>query len=227
MRSHFVTILLTVLTVMMSALAGCSGVSPAVNVAGRTPAPAQTPTPQAGMTPTASTATPSLSSTGAPDARLTSNCLLLDSRDIASLFSSAEVMKPVYQLSQVNHVIFSAENISATESSCINYAFHQPGSKDGEMLQVTYWVDVPDRATASAWARIWTDARSKAAQAVPGIGEDAFYDHGRLTFKEGNAYVTLEAVGSKLNADTQAGAAQQIAIEKQLALDASKRASSS
>jgi hypothetical protein len=225
MSKRFVAILLITL---MYALAGCVGVNPATNAAGRTLTPVRTPTLPAGTTPLTSTATPSLTPTEMPYARLTNNCLLLDSRDIAGLFSSyhAEVMKPVHQVSQLNHVIFSAENVSATESSCIFYAFHQPGSMNGEMLQVTYWVDVPDQATASAWATVWADAKSK-AQVLPGIGEDAFYDHGRLTFKEGNVYVTLEAVGSRLNVDTQASATQQIAIEKQLALDASNRVSSS
>ena len=186
--------------------------------------PAATSIPQATMGPVEPTLAPSPPSEGATNYRLTNNCSLLNSRDIASFYSSAEVMAPVHKVSQVNHVVFSTESISATESSCIDYAFHKPGSKDMELLQVTYWVDIPGQATSSAWAKVWTDARLKATQAVPNIGEDAFYHNGRLTFKEGDVYVTLEAVGTNLNTDTQAGVTQQIEIEKQLALDASSRA---
>ncbi len=82
------------------------------------------------------------------------------------------------------------------------------------MLQVTYWVDAPDQATSSAWTQVWADARLKAAQAVSGVGEGAFDDHGRLTFKMGGSYVTIEAVGTSLNTDTPAGAASRNAIEK-------------
>ncbi len=214
----------TTLFVLLLAAAGCSGVNPAVNVSGGTSSPEPTPTSQAGL----NQAIPNPSSSPAPEKttvyHLTSYCALLNSRDIASLFSSAEVMKPVHQVSRVNHTVFSTENVSATESSCINYAFHRPGSNEGEMLQVTYWVDVPEHATASAWAQLWTDAKSKAAQAISDIGEDAFYENGRLTFKEGNVYVTLEAVGTYLNTSTQAGVTQQMEIEKQLARDASNRA---
>jgi hypothetical protein len=207
------------------ALAGCTGVNRAANGSSTTPVPSYgyiQPT----ITPAPPTPTPTPLSVKGTEALLTNNCLLLDSHDIASLFSSAEVMQPLLQVHQVNHVIFSTENISATEASCLDYAFHLPGSMNGEMLQVTYWTDVPNGTPASTWAKVWTDAKSQAAQAVPGIGDDAFYNHGRLTFKDGPIYVTLEVKGTKLNTDTSVGVTQQITIEKQLALDAFNRATS-
>jgi hypothetical protein len=151
------------------------------------------------------------------------SCSLLTSRDVASLFSSAEVEGPKHQVSQVNHLVFSTAAISATESSCIYYTFHEPGSKDMELLQVTYWVDIPEQAAPSAWAQVWVDASSKAGQTVSGIGDGAFYNDGRLTFKKGSLYVTIEIVGTNLNTDTSAGVNQQIEMEKRIALDALSR----
>ncbi|MEJ2555173.1 MAG: hypothetical protein P8186_02855 [Anaerolineae bacterium] len=126
-------------------------------------------------------------------------------------------------MSQVNHLVFSKATISATESSCVYYVFHEPGSKDMELLQVTYWVDRPDQAAPSAWAQVWVDARATAAQAVSGIGDGAFYHDGRLTFKKGSLYVTIEIVDTNLNTDTSAGAHQQIEMEKRIALDTLSR----
>ena len=223
MNKRFVTTLFVLLFVA----AGCSGVNPVSNSIGRIPTAAPTATSQAVANLAISTLTPSPAPEGTAAYRLTNYCDLLDSHDIASLFSSAEVMKPVHQVNQVKHVIFSTEGVSATESSCINYAFHQPGSKNAKMLQVTYWVDIPDRAAAGAWAKVWTDAKAQAAQTVSNTGEDAFYNQGRLTFKEGDIYVTLEAVGTYLNTDTQAGVTQQVEIEKQLAHAAANRATPS
>ena len=51
---------------------------------------------------------------------------------------------------------------------------------------------------------------------MPGLGADAFYANGRLTFRQSGVYVTVEA----LNQDTSAGTGQQINLEKQIALDA-------
>jgi hypothetical protein len=97
-----------------------------------------------GATPTAATlanpaAGPSPASTGTGQPDLTSRCSLLDSRDVASLFSSAEVEGPVHQVGVVSHPIF------ATESSGIYHVFHRPGSMDTELLQVIYGVDAAGR----------------------------------------------------------------------------------
>jgi len=155
--------------------------------------------------------------------RITNKCDLLNSHDLAGLFPSAEVTRPVHQLSQVNHLSFSQEKISSREASCVYYDFHRPGSKDMEMLQVTYWVDVPDQAAPEAWNQVWADARREADQVVPNIGDDAFYKQGRLAIKKGGIYLTIEVIGTKLNTDSREGTNQQIEIEKQLALDALSR----
>jgi hypothetical protein len=175
--SLFIGVLFTV--------SGCGGAHPSSGAEGKIPAPTATPTNQATVGPSEATL-----------ARLMNSCNLLTSRDVASLFSSAEVEGPKHQVSQVNHLVFSTAAISATESSCIYYVFHEPGSKDMELLQVTYWLDIPEQATPSAWAQVWVDASSKAGQTVSGIGDGAFYNDGRLTFKKSSLYVTIEIVGT-------------------------------
>ncbi len=213
--SLFIGVLFTV--------SGCGGAHPSSGAEGKTPAPAATPTNQATVGTSQATLVPSPQPEGTASYRLMNSCNLLNSRDVASLFSSAEVEGPKHQVSQVNHLVFSTETISATESSCIYYVFYKPGSKDMELLQVTYWVDIPDQAAPSAWAQVWVDARSKAVQAVSGIGDDAFYNDGRLTFKKGSLYVTIEIVGTNLKTDSSAGVNQQIEMEKRIALDALSR----
>ncbi len=156
---------------------------------------------------------------------ITSTCSLLNSYDLASLYTThTEVIRPTPQVSQVNHSVFSTQNVSADEISCVYYVFHLPGSATGQVLQVSYWVDTPDQATPAAWAQVWTDASSRAAQSVSGIGQGAFYADGRLTFKKGDYYMTIEVVGTSdtLNTSTPAGADEQLKIEKQVALDALK-----
>jgi hypothetical protein len=206
-------------------IAGCSGVKALSTAEGRTPAPAATPTLQATVLPE-----PTVVSSPKPVAttvdRLTNTCNLLDSRDVASLFSSAEVEGPLHKVDQVNHLIFSTETISATESSCVYYVFHRPGKKDEQFLQITYWVDVPAQATSRAWARVGADATAKAAQTVSGVGGGTFYDNSLLTFENGGAYVTIGIVDTNLNLDTNAGVQQEIAMEKQIALDAQSRLAS-
>jgi hypothetical protein len=201
----------------------CGGAHPPSGTEGKTPTPAATPTNPATVGPSEAPLVPSPQPEGTMSYRLMNSCNLLSSRDLASLFSSAEVEEPKHQVRQVNHLVFSTATISATESSCVYYVFHKPGSKDMEMLQVTYWVDIPDQAAPSAWAQVWVDARSKAGQAVSGIGDDAFYNDGRLTFKKDSLYVAIEIVGTNLNTDTSAGVNQQIEMEKRMALDALSR----
>jgi hypothetical protein len=155
--------------------------------------------------------------------RATNTCDLLTSRDLASFFSSAEVEGPTHQVGPVSQIIFSTQSISATQSACVYYVFHQPGSRDMVMLQVTYWVDVPAQVPGAAWAQIWTDASSGAAQTLSGIGDGAFYNDGRLTFKKDNLYLTVEVVGTALDTNTSVGQQQQLDMEKQVALDALSR----
>jgi hypothetical protein len=222
MKKRFVVVVCVGLALTMTA---CSTINPAANARSTPIAALMTSTPQPSVTPPPPSPTPSPLPPKALDTLLTNNCLLLNSHDIASLYAThTEVQNPVLQTGVVTHAIFSTEKVTATQSSCINYAFHLPGSIDGEMLQVTYWVDVPAATPASAWAKLWTDASAQAAQTISGIGDGAFFSHGRLTFKDGDLYITLEAIGTKLNTDTSVGVTQQITIEKQLALDAFNRA---
>jgi hypothetical protein len=150
---------------------------------------------------------------------LTASCELLSSRDAASFFSTAEVEGPTHSASVVNHPVFTTQPISATESSCIYYVFHLPGSKDMKLLQITYWVDLPHQVAASVWAQAWVDASAAVTQTVSGIGEGAFFHGGRLSFKQDSTYLTVEAIGTDLQTDTSAGLAQQMEIEKTVAQD--------
>jgi hypothetical protein len=179
------------------------------------------PSPGAEATPTpaAATATPPPVVPEPTVSLWMSTCQLLDSRDLAHFYTSAEVPEPVHQAGDVDHPIFSTESISATESSCIFLVFHRPGHTDQKFLQVTYWIDLAGPVSPEAWAQVWADAQAQAAQTVPGVGEGAFYSGGRLTFKKGSVYVTIEVIGTDVTTDTSAGIAQQIEMEKQMALD--------
>ena len=202
-------------------IAGCSSVKASSTV------PTATPSNQATVLPEPTVVPSPLPQATTVD-QLTSQCTLLDSQDFAGLFTpaTAEKIGPVHAVGPVNHTIFSPETISATESSCVYYVYHRPGKTDEKFLQVTYWVDVPDQATPVAWALVGADARTKAARTVSGIGGDAFYENGMLTFESGNIYVTIGIVNTDLNTATTAGASQLIAMEKQLALHAQSSLSS-
>jgi hypothetical protein len=148
-------------------------------------------------------------------------CDLLNSRDLANLFTShAEVILPKPQINDVEHPIFSTGHASGTETSCVYYAFYHPGSKSEVMLQVNYWLDVPaPTASAEAWSQDWAQAKSVATQTISGLGNEAFFNNGQLTFKMDNWYVTVEATETDLDLKTPVGVNQQVAIEKQIAID--------
>jgi hypothetical protein len=204
------------------AAAGCSGARSTSSPGLLTPTSEPTQATRITPSPSGPIATPNQSST---DSLITSRCSLLDSYDLANLYTThTEVVLPTPQVSQVNHVAFSTQSVSADEISCVYYVFHMPGSVNEQVLQVSYWVDTPARATPAAWAKVWTEASSSASQAISGIGEGAFYEAGKLTFKKGDFYVTIEVVGTSdtLNTSTPAGMADQLKIEKQVALDALK-----
>jgi hypothetical protein len=211
------------------AAAGCSGARGTSSLGFLTPT--FEPTQAARITPSSfePITTPAPSPTTSPqsstDSLITSRCSLLDSYDLANLYTThTEVVLPTPQVSQVNHVAFSTQSVSADEISCVYYVFHLPGSVNEQVLQVSYWVDTPARATPAAWAQVWTEASSSASQAISGIGQGAFYEAGKLTFKKGDFYVTIEVVGTSdtLNTSTPAGLTDQLKIEKQIALDALK-----
>jgi hypothetical protein len=200
-------LLVAILSVgLLFAAAGCAIVTPSPTMGEMSPTPGPSPLPQATLF-----------------FRVTNSCDLLTGRELARFFSSAQVEGPTHQVGPVNQLIFSTPSISATESSCVYYVFHQPDSKDMVMLQVTYWVDVPAQAPGVARAQIWMDASSGAAQTLPGIGEGAFYNNGRVTFKKDSICVTVEVLSTALDTNTSAGQQQQLDMEKQVALDALSR----
>jgi len=54
-----------------------------------------------------------------------------------------------------------------------------------------------------------------------GGGDDAFYDsghNGRLTFKKGYAFVTMEVLGTKVDTSTPTGRNEQLEMEKNMEL---------
>jgi hypothetical protein len=202
MRRSMINIpLMAVLLIIITA---CNTAMPPIKAQSDTPTPQDTAT---------SAAQPTPESTQVYE--LTTFCNLLDSHDIASLFTSAEVETPVLKTGQVTHPVFSAQNAPASETSCVYYAFHQPGSNSFQLLQITYWVDLPAGASTSDWARVWSDASASAGQPVSGLGDGAFYANKMLTFKKGQVYLTLAITGSNLQID--AGPNQVLEIETQLA----------
>lgn len=175
--------------------------------------------------PTVATATPIVLTRQEPgdtNRPVTASCSLVTRQDMGGLFA-AEVNQPIYHANATSVLPFSDESVSADEYNCIYLAFHNPGSASGSSYQVTYWVDMPGQTPASQWAQVWSDAKARAAQVIAGIGDDAFYQDGRLTFKKGDTYMTIEVLGTKLDTATEAGVNQQIDIEKKVALKALSR----
>jgi len=147
-------------------------------------------------------------------ARLTNTCDLLNSNDLAKILVTGELEREPVQTNPVDHPVFSTENVPATEVTCVFYEFHSPGKKDQELLQVTYWLDLPGQgASATAWQKAWTDA-IQTGQPVSGIGDQAFRSqNGELSFKQGSLYFTLQVV------DTSRTAQQNDQITRQVASD--------
>jgi hypothetical protein len=205
----------TILVVLLLTTSACAATGSTSPSSGSTVG--QSPTTSGSVATPTSQATPTESANNI----LTDSCYLLDSRDLASFFTShTEVQLPAPQISQVRHPVFSPRSAAGTETSCVYYTFHLPGSDREVVLQVNYWVDVPSSSTSSdAWVQAWDQAKSQASQLVPGIGDDAFIKDNRLTFRASDVYVTVEATETDLDLKTSAGLNKQGAIEKQLALD--------
>ncbi len=145
-----------------------------------------------------------------------SECALVTAGDVASIFS-AETNQPMFGSGPVDRAAFSGVPITANESYCTFLAFHQSASAKGSYNQITYWVDTPEVASQRQWAQAWATAKTQAAQPISGVGDDAFYDHGRLTFKKNGTYVTIEVISTRIDTSTPEGVNQQIEIEKRLA----------
>ena len=212
--------IITTLIVLLLTISACS-------VAGNTPTPVSSsvvPTLETSEKPTV-TPLPQPAPTESLVSRLVKSCGLLNNRDLASIFTShTEVILPTPQIIQVDHPIFSTGNAPGTETSCVYYTFHLPGSIKEIVLQVNYWVDVPVSATPSqAWTQDWTQANSKATQNISGIADGAFTKDGQLTFKKGDLYVTIGAVETDWNLKVSSDVGKQLAVEQQVALDILKR----
>jgi len=233
-------ILVFVSAVFFLLLAGCSGSTPSGQLPGtggtQSPtqqsqagttaattapnqAPAAAPTQPAASTPEATTS-PSTSGAPAPNinpvlaTRLSNTCDLLNSNDLAKILVTGELVKEPVQTTPVEHPIFSTANVPVTEVNCVYYEYHNPGKKDQELLQVTYWLDMPGQGVAdSAWQNVWSEA-VKNGQPLSEIGTDAFTgSNGELTFKQDNFYFTLQIV------DTSRTTAQNAQIQQQIAKD--------
>ncbi len=173
------------------------------------------------------TAAPAIAQSATQANSMINTCSLLNSQDLAHLFTSAEIIAEPAKTSQVTHPAFSQENAPGTETTCLYYTYNQPGKSTGETLQVTYWVDTPAPGSQAAWDKAWTDASSGSTQVAISKNESAFFSNGQLVIKNGNEYVTLSAVDTRINANTVAGASQLLNMEKQLAQDILNRLNSS
>ncbi len=206
---------------LLFVVSACSSFNPSSNAARSTPAATSMPT--TGMNPSQLPATPTavnLTRTDIGDIKGPSgsqDCAFLTTGDVGGFFS-AEVQTPLHGAGPAERVIFAPERVSTNESYCIYFAFHLSGSASGRTYQTTYWEDKPGQATPAEWAQVWADAKSKARQVVSGVGDDAFYDQGRLTFKKNNVYITVEVIATKMDTNTQAGMDEQLGIEKRVAL---------
>ncbi len=213
---------------LLFAVSACGGFIPSSNANPSAPAvTASMPTTIASAEPPPATPTPiDLTRVNPRDAKRPSNstqdCALLTDGDVAGFFA-AEVNQPLHGNGAAQRVIFSPERISTQESYCIYLAFHLSGSASGRTYQLTYWEDKPGQATPEAWAQVWSNAKARAEQTVSGIGEEAFYDQGRLMFKKNNVYITVEVIATKMDTTTQAGKNEQLDIEKRVALQILKR----
>ncbi len=175
--------------------------------------PASSATPIAGSAST-TPSFPASTMSGALKNRLTNTCDLLNSNDLAKILVTGELEAEPVKTNPVDHPVFSNVQVPATEVTCIFYEFHNPGKKDQELLQVTYWVDLPGQgATSAAWQKAWSDA-AQAGQPVRGIGEQAFQNKdGELSFSQDGLYFTLQIV------DTSRTAQQNQQITDQVASD--------
>ncbi len=203
MKPSFGVALCVCLLVMASA---CSVITPA------SPTPVIAPT-----------ATPiDLVRQGANQVKIpTPGCVTITPKDLSDIFA-AEVPQPIHQSNQANQVIFPAQAVSTNETYCVYMAYHRSGSMTGAYYQVTEWIDTPDNATPQEWAQVWITGESHATQKISGIGDAAFYENGRLTFKKGDTYVTVEVISDRIDTKTTAGVNQQLDLEKQFALRAVK-----
>jgi hypothetical protein len=227
MHKFRITGLLLFCTLFVS---GCSIITKPPGKSGNTQAAANTPvissrTPLASPTPTQTSnlmtiPTPTAAIT-ATQSTLIGHCALLNSYDIASLFTQArtESMHPKQQDNHVSHPIFSTVQAPGEENSCIIYSFINPDVKNMQLLQITYWVDIPDPSASSSWTQAWTQLKSEGGKDVPVTGNATYFYNNRLTLQQRNIYITIEVTGQAVNAIPTTGSNPQLSVEKLVAQD--------
>ncbi len=199
------------LIILVLILAACTIGSPS-SVAAHSSLPPVTPTIEPKISPS-----PSPQPQATPTINQASACSLLDSYDLANLFSYAEVEQPILQYSQATHPVFTDAYAPASEIECTFRAFSHPGSKDYQFLQIDYWIDLPVTETPIDWTLLGSQDRPQGAQIITGLGDDAFFSNGQLTFEKDMAYVTLAI--SSVNLLIDPGPNQALEIETQIARD--------
>ncbi len=226
------------------AVASTTATAPA---AGPTATGGAASTPVASGTPAVETLPPSNG-----NLKSANSCTLINSSDLAQLFpphneitrgdpKTGPVRTPVFanpspSVASLNSVTSgptatpttapaaaSGSAPTGTETTCLFFDFHQPGSQTGWMLQVTYTVDVPNPSSAQAWTQAWAAAKAKAGPPVSGLGDDAFADGGNLYIKKGDTYLTFDSVDTHVDGTTPAGKQQLLDYNKQLAQAALSR----
>jgi hypothetical protein len=208
-------------------VSACIAKNPGPN-AGATPLAAVTPTqPTSTAIPPAMTSPPVASpapTTPAPPASIT-DCALLNTYDMASLFTQdrTETQLPKPQSGQVSHPIFSTDNAPGREITCMLYSFINPDVKDMRLLQINYWIDIPDPSKRSLWTQAWSQLKSGGGKEIPGLGQAAYFANGRLTLQQGEFYITIEAIGPAMNAVANAGGDPQLNVELLVAQDMLKK----
>jgi hypothetical protein len=202
----------------------CSGMTGVTSSSGKTPLASATPAnanATASQSIIATTAAPSPAAVAATPSPIIASCGLLNSYDIASLFTQArtETQPSQPQESQVSHPIFSTAKAQGSEVTCAVYSFINPDVKDMRLLQINYWIDIPDPSASSSWEQAWTQLKSEGGKEISGIGQAAYFDNGQLTLQQNGIYITIKVIGPAMNAVANAGNDPQLNVEKFVAQD--------
>jgi hypothetical protein len=205
-------------------VSACSGITGLPGASDKAQAALVTPT---AATPTASqpilaaSAAPPPAAATATTSAVIADCGLLSTHDMARLFTQnrTETQLPQPQENPVSHPVFSTVNAPGREITCILYSFINPDVKDMRLLQISYWVDIPDPAQGSLWAQAWAQLKSEGGKEIPGVGQAAYFENGRLTLQQGNVYITIEAIGPAMNAVASSGSNPQLVAEELVAQD--------
>ena len=182
-------------------------------------------TPTASQPLSTSTPAPSPTPTAAAPPVAVTDCALLTTHDMASLFTQnrAETQLPTPQEGQVSHPIFSTDKAPGQQITCMLYSFINPGAKTMRLLQINYWVEIPAPSQAGLWTQAWSQLKSKGAKQIPGLSQAAYFDNGRLTLQQAGFYITIEAIGPAMNAVANVGSSPQLNVEKLVAQDMLKK----